>query len=81
MDDTEISDDVIQSVLTLMEAQNTQPQQLSFGFYTPAEIVLITNQPGYIRTVNGSLPRTTTSILIHPLVGHWVTSYYNESTR
>ncbi|MEW8547541.1 MAG: DUF6570 domain-containing protein [Candidatus Thiodiazotropha sp.] len=78
-DDSEISDDVVQSVLTLMQAHNTQ--QLNIGFYTPAEIMLMTSQPGYIHMLNRSIPKNSSSILIHPLRGHWVTSYYDANSE
>ena len=42
-DDTEITDDVIQALLTLMQAHNTQ--NLCIRFYTTAEITLMINQP------------------------------------
>ena len=78
-DDSEIPDDVIQYVLTLMQAHNTQ--QLNIGLYTPAEIMLMTSQADYIHTLNRSIPRTASSVLIHPLTGHWVTSYYDVYTK
>ena len=76
-DDTEITDDVIQALLTLIQAHNTQ--NLCIGFYTPAEITLMINQPNCIPS--RTLPTITSCVLIHPLEGHWVTSYYNVNIR
>ena len=76
-DDTEITDDVIQALLTLMQAHNTQ--NLCIGFYTPAEITLMINQPNCIPS--RTLPTNTSCVVIHPLEGHWVTSYYNVNIR
>ena len=71
-DDTEITDDVDQALLTLMQAHNTH--NLCTGFYTPAEITLMMNQPKCI--LSRTLPTNTSCVLIHPLEGHCVTLYY-----
>ena len=73
---TEITDDVIEIATNLMKAysNNTSP---IIAFYTPSEIHLLTVENYTRATCCRQIPLDRSSINIHPLSGHWVTSYYN----
>ena len=74
---TEIPDGVVRAALILMEA-NSEQQGPTVGFYSPAELeFLATNRNMNISTV----PLGRSSINIHHITGHWMTSYYNCNER
>lgn len=66
-EETEISDDVVDAMLTLLKANCPPDSVLCIGFYSPAEIHLLENdQP----VMNRQILRDKHCVLIHPLQGH-----------
>ena len=71
---TEIPDDVVRAALILMEANCEENRGPTVGFYSPVELeFLSTNGNGN----PPSVPRNRSSINIHHITGHWMTSYYD----
>lgn len=79
---TEIPDDIVTAALNLMKANSPPDGDLYVGHFLPAQIKWWTQmcnevQPDFIETI----PMDKSSINIHPLTGHWVTSFYNKNTK
>jgi len=75
-DTTEVSNDVINYVMNLLQIQCENNSELSVGYFSPAEIHLLMQEP--TNQSGRQIPSHKKCILIHPLDGHWVISFYNK---
>ena len=75
-DTTEVSNDVINYVMNLLQIQCENNSELSVGYFSPAEIHLLMQEP--TNQSGRQIPSHKKCIFIHPLEGHWVTSFYNK---
>ena len=74
---TYIPDDIIVVAVNIMRAYTSQQDTPYICFYSPVEIehfCQTSTKP------NQPIPDDRSSINIHHLPGHWVTSYYNHET-
>jgi len=78
-DTTAVSDDVINYVFNLLQIQCDNNSELNVGYFSPAEKHLLMQEP--TNQSGRQIPSHKKCILIHPLEGHWLTSFYNNKRR
>lgn len=74
---TDIPDDINTAAPNLMKANCTFDRNFHIGYYSPALIRWFT----FTLEIPGTIPLDRSSINIHPLNGHWVTSFYMQDTE
>ena len=75
---TEIPDDIIRAAFEVIKANSQTNTAEYLGFYTPAQLHFMTTETFSKDYTPHPLPVDKDSLHIHPLSGHWVTSFYDS---
>ena len=78
---TEITDEVIEVAINMMRSLSNEETTPYICYYTPVQLEYYCSEtPQYQELHVQKLPTDKSSVNIHHLPGHWVTSYYNHTS-